>query len=80
MIILHFHLQPQYKLNINFMYIYSLSFHCTGAYELNKSTSFLLGGFTAQLVEHIHHTDIEKVTGSNLVEAMIFSGFFLPIA
>ena len=32
----------------------------------------------AQLVEH--RTGIEKITGSNLVEALIFSGFFFPIA
>jgi len=37
-------------------------------------------GFTAhdQLVEH--RTGIAEFTGSNLVEALIFSGFFLPIA
>ena len=32
----------------------------------------------AQLVEH--RTGIAEVTGSNPVEALIFSGFFLPIA
>ena len=31
-----------------------------------------------QLVEH--RTDIAEVMGSNPVEALIFSGFFLPIA
>ena len=30
-------------------------------------------GFTAQLVEHL--TGIAEVTGSNLVKALIFSGF-----
>ena len=35
-------------------------------------------GFIAQLVEH--RTGIPKVTGSNPVEALIFSGFFFPIA
>ena len=35
-------------------------------------------GFIAQLVEH--HTGITEVTGSNPVEALIFSGFFFPIA
>ena len=34
-------------------------------------------GFIAQLVEH--RTGIAEVTGSNPVEALIFSGFF-PIA
>ena len=34
-------------------------------------------GFIAQLVEH--HTSIAEVTGSNPIEAQIFSGFF-PIA
>ena len=32
----------------------------------------------AQLVEH--RTGIAEVTGSNPVEALIFSGFFFPIA
>ena len=36
-------------------------------------------GFIAQLVEH-RTGIIAKVTGSNPVEALIFSGFFLPIA
>ena len=35
-------------------------------------------GFIAQLVEH--RTGITEVTGSNLVEALIFSGFIFPIA
>ena len=35
-------------------------------------------GFIAQLVEH--RRSIAKVTGSNPVEALIFSGFFFPIA
>ena len=35
-------------------------------------------GFMAQLVEH--HTGIAEVTGSIPVEALIFSGFFFPIA
>ena len=34
-------------------------------------------GFIAQLVEH---SGIAEVTGLNLVEALIFSGFFFPIA
>ena len=48
-----------------------------GSYELNKLTSLPLCGFIAQLVEHL--TGIAEVTGSNPVEALIFSGFF-PIA
>ena len=35
-------------------------------------------GFIAKLVEHC--TDIADVTGSNPVKALIFSGFFFPIA
>ena len=35
-------------------------------------------GFMAQLVEH--RNGIAEVTGSNPVEALIFSGFFFPIA
>ena len=35
-------------------------------------------GFIAQLVEH--RTGVAEVTGSNPVEALIFSGFFFPIA
>ena len=35
-------------------------------------------GFIALLVEH--RTGIAEVTGSNPVEALIFSGFFFPIA
>ena len=50
----------------------------TGRYELNKLTSLPMCGFIAQLVEH--RTSIAEVTGSNPVEALIFSGFFFPIA
>ena len=44
----------------------------------HKLTSFPMCGFIAQLVEH--RTGIAEVTGSNPVEALIFSGFFFPIA
>ena len=37
-----------------------------------------LSCFIAQLVEH--RTGIAEVTGSNPVEALIFSGFFFPVA
>ena len=43
-----------------------------------KLTSLPMCGFIAQLVEH--RTGIAEVTGSNPVEALIFSGFFFPIA
>ena len=43
-----------------------------------KLTSLPTCGFIAQLVEH--RTGIAEVTGSNPVEALIFSGFFFPIA
>ena len=49
-----------------------------GRYELSKLASLPMCGFMAQLVEH--HTGIAEVTGSNPVEALIFSGFFFPIA
>ena len=76
MITLHFHLQPRYKYEL--FHINFTSFHCTGRYELNKLTSLPMCGFIAQLVEH--RTGIAEVTGSNPVEALIFSGFFFPIA
>ena len=77
MIILHFDLQPQFKYMNYFMYT---SHHFTpyGRYELNKLTSLPMCGFIAQLVEH--HTGITEVTGSNPVEALIFSGSFFPMA
>ena len=59
MITLHFHLQPQYKYEL--FYIYFTSLHCTGKYELNKLTSLPM-----------HRTGIAEVTGSNPVEALIF--------
>ena len=34
-------------------------------------------GFIAQLLEH--RTGISKVTGSNPVEALMFSGFVFPV-
>ena len=60
-------------------FIYT-SHHLTphGRYELNKLTSLLMCGFIAQLVEQ--RTGNGEVTGSNPVEALIFSGFFFPIA
>lgn len=48
---------------------YFTSFYCTGRYELNKLTSLLLCGFTAQLFEH--RTGVAEVTGWNPVEALI---------
>ena len=41
-------------------------------------TSLPMCGFIAQLVEH--RTGIAEVMGSNPVEALIFSGFFFPVA
>ena len=64
--------------NIN-NFIYTLHpFTPHERYELNILTSPPVCGFINQLVEH--HTGIEEVAGSNPVEAMIFSGFFFPIA
>ena len=65
--------------NMNyFIYINFTSFHCTGRYELNKLTSLPMCGFIAQMVEH--RTGIAEVTGANPVEALLFLGFFFPIA
>ena len=77
MIILHFHLLPQFK--YGFFYIYT-SHHFTphGRYELNKLTSLPMCAFIAQLIEHC--TGNAEVTGSNPVEALVFLGFFFPIA
>ena len=55
-----------------------ISLHGTGRHELNKLTSLPMCGFRARLVKH--RTGIAEVTSSNPVEALIFSGFFLPIA
>ena len=52
------------------IHIYFTSFHCTRRYELNKSTSLPMSGFTAQLVEH--HTGVAEVTGSIPVETLVF--------
>ena len=68
MLILHFHLQPQFK---NELFSYT-SHHFTPhrRYELNKLTSLPMCGFIAQLVEQ--RTGNAEVTGSNPVEALIF--------
>ena len=50
----------------------------TCSVEFNKLASLPMCGFIAQLVEH--RTCIAEVTGSNPVEALIFLGFFFPIA
>ena len=56
--------------------LYQLSYEATH-WERGQFIE-LLSGFIAQLVEH--RTSIAEVTGSNPVEALIFSGFFFPIA
>ena len=77
MIILHFHLQPQFKMNYFIIYT---SHHFTphGRFELNKLTSLPTCGFIPQLVEQ--RTGKAEVTGSNPVEALFFLGFLFPIA
>ena len=60
------------------LHLHLLISFLTGRYELNKLTSLPMCGFIAQLVEH--RTGNAEVTGSNPVEALIFSGFFFPIA
>ena len=64
--------------NMNYFIYTSHHFTPHGRYELNKLASLPMYGFIAQLVEH--RTGIAEVTGSNPVEALIFSGFFFPIA
>ena len=46
--------------------------------HVGSEVNFPTCGFIAQLVEH--RTGIAEVRGSNPVEALIFSGFFFPIA
>ena len=46
----------------------------SGMCGLNKLTLFLMCGFTAQLVEH--RTVVAEVTGSNLVEGLLFLRIF----
>ena len=77
MIILHFDLQPQFKY-MNYFIYNSHHFTTHGRYELNKLTLLPMCDFIAQLVGH--RTGIAEVMGSIPVEALIFSGFFFPIA
>ena len=69
---------PYNRIYNSISYIHHIISFLTGRYELNKLISLPMCGFIAQLVEH--RTGIEEVTGSNPVEALIFSGFFFPIA
>ena len=57
---------------MNYFICTSHTFTPHGRHELNKLTSLPMCGFIAQLVEH--RTGIAEVMGSNLVEALIFSG------
>ena len=77
MIIPPFDLQLQFKY-MNYLIYTSHHFTLHGRYELNCLASLTMCGFMAQLVQH--GNGIAEVTGSNLVEALIFSGFFFPIA
>ena len=63
---------------MNYFIYTSRHFTPHGGHQLSKLTSLPMCGFIAQLVEH--RTGITEVTGSNPVEALIFSGFFFPIA
>ena len=73
MITFHIHLQPQYKYELFQEY-----FTEREKYELNKLTWLPMWGCIAQVVEH--RTGIAEVMASTPVEALIFSGFFFPIA
>ena len=65
-------------IKMNYFMCTSRHFTPHGRYELDKLTSLPMCGFRAHLVEH--RTGIAEVTGSNSVEALIFSDFFFPIA
>ena len=64
--------------NMNYFIYTSHHFTPDGRYELDKLNSLPMCGFIAQLVGH--RTGIAEGRGSNTVEALIFSGFFFPIA
>ena len=55
---------------MNYFIYTSHHFTPQGRYELNKLASLPMCGFIAQLVER--RTGIAEVTGSNLVETLIF--------
>ena len=59
--------------NMNYFIYTSHHFTTHGRYEVNKLTLLPVCGFKAQLVEHC--TNIAEVTGSNPIEALIFSGW-----
>ena len=63
--------------NMNYFIYTSHYFTPHGRFELDKLTSLPMCGFIAQLVEH--RNGIADVTGSNQVEALIFSGFSFSI-
>ena len=63
---------------MNYFIYTSHHFTPRGGYELSGLASLPMSDFIAQLVEHC--TGIAEVTGLNPVEALIFSGFFFPIA
>ena len=69
-------------LHMNYFIYTSHHFTPHGRYELNKLASLPMCGFihVALLVEHRTGIDYRQVTGSTPVEALIFSGFFVPIA
>ena len=77
MISLHFDLRPQFRCMNCFIYA-SHHFTSHGRCGLSGLTSLPMCGFMARLVEH--QTGIAEVMGSNPVKALIFSGFFFPIA
>ena len=62
----------------NSLHVFSCEINEIIHFELNKLTSLPMCGFIAQLVEQ--RTGNTEVTGSNPVEALIFSGFFFPVA
>ena len=76
MISLHFDLPPQLRYMNCFIYA-SHHFTSHGRSGLSGLTSLPMCGFMAWLVEH--RTGIVELTGSNPVEALIFSGFFFPM-
>ena len=62
------------------VFVFNFELYKISAAILEKGllTSLPMCGFIAQLVEH--RTGIAEVTDSNPVAALIFSGFFFPVA
>ena len=69
---------PTVQIWINSYRLYIISLLTGDMNSINWPSSLPMCGFIAQLVEH--RTGIAEVTGSDPVEALIFSGFFFSTA